>query len=282
MAKVDLVFRQIDERTRDVALALAQEHIRPENTFILDDVRPFTECVNQMLRIEHDCDYVVYVDADCLILEDMRAFIDACDAPYVDAYVSDRFRGRLHCGVHITRIDVVRAMAATTVPENDLKYVLRPESRLRNLAMKPMGSSKQFRNFDILHDHFQSYHHVFMKYALRQLRSRTKVQSQRLTRAMRAWKTEDGAMCDLTMARHAVEFARQAVPASASPKQVHDFIEALPQHASAEIARLGLEEKGRFTREELDAWLVENRGRVAYGQSAQKPKVFGLGLSSTG
>ncbi|WP_417495951.1 sulfotransferase family protein [Maricaulis sp.] len=282
MAKVDLVFRQIDERTRDVALALAQEHIRPENTFILDDVRPFTECVNQMLRIEHDCDYVVYVDADCLILEDMRAFIDACDAPYVDAYVSDRFRGRLHCGVHITRIDVVRAMAATTVPENDLKYVLRPESRLRNLAMKPMGSSKQFRNFDILHDHFQSYHHVFMKYALRQLRSRTKVQSQRLTRAMRAWKTEDGAMCDLTMARHAVEFARQAVPASASPKQVHDFIEALPQHASAEIARLGLEEKGSFTREELDAWLVENRGRVAYGQSAQKPKVFGLGLSRTG
>ena len=29
MAKVDLVFRQIDERTRDVALELAQDHIRP-------------------------------------------------------------------------------------------------------------------------------------------------------------------------------------------------------------------------------------------------------------
>ncbi|WP_339746533.1 sulfotransferase family protein [uncultured Maricaulis sp.] len=282
MAKVDLVFRQIDERTRDVALALAQEHIRPENTFILNDVRPFTECVNQMLSIEHDCDYVVYVDADCLILEDMRAFIDACDAPYVDSYVSDRFRGRLHCGVHITRIDVVRAMAATKVPENDLKYVLRPESRLRNLAMKPMGAGKQFRNFDILHDHFQSYHHVFMKYALRQLRSRTKEQRQRLIRAMKAWKTEPGVMCDLTIARHAVDFASASVPASATPQEVHEFIEALPQHATAELARMGIADKGDFTREELDTWLSDNRNRVGYGQKASKPKIFGLGLSRTG
>ena len=75
MAKIDLVFRQIDERTRDVALELAKESIRPDNTYIIDDVRPFTECVNQMLRIDHDCDYVVYVDADCLILDDLRAFV---------------------------------------------------------------------------------------------------------------------------------------------------------------------------------------------------------------
>lgn len=32
MAKIDLVFRQIDERTRDVALELAKESIRPDNT----------------------------------------------------------------------------------------------------------------------------------------------------------------------------------------------------------------------------------------------------------
>ncbi|WP_412545757.1 hypothetical protein [Maricaulis sp. MIT060901] len=139
-----------------------------------------------MLQIDHDCDYVVYVDADCLILDDLRAFIETCDAPYVDSYVSDRFRGRLHCGVHITRIDLVRRMAATEVPADDMKYVLRPESRLRNLAMKPMGVAKQFRNFDILHDHFQSYHHIFMKYALRELRSRTKDQGVRLRRSMDA------------------------------------------------------------------------------------------------
>lgn len=283
MAKVDLVFRQIDERTRDVALELAIENIQPDAVHVIDNVRPFTECVAQMLRIEHDCDYVVYVDADCLILENIRPFIDGCDAPYVDAYVSDRFRGRLHCGVHITRIDLVRAMAAVEVPADDLKYVLRPESRLRNLAMKPMGSAKQFRNFDILHDHFQSYHHIFMKYALRQLRSRTKEQRQRLTRSMKKWTTRDGIFCDLTVARHAVDYAQRMVPDAATPDEVHNFIAALPQHAEAELAKLGLNGGGEpFTRDDLDNWLDANCDRIAYGQKADKTKVFGLGLSRTG
>lgn len=282
MAKIDLVFRQIDERTRDVALELAIEHIRPDATHIIDDVRPFTECVNQMLRIEHDADYVVYVDADCLILEDIRGFIERCDAPYVDSYVTDRFRGRLHCGVHITRADLVKAMAETEVPENDMKYVLRPESRLRNLAMKPRKMSKQFRNFDILHDHFQSYQHIFMKYALRELRSRTKIQAPRLIRSMEKWETEPGVMCDLTMARHAVDYARKAVPAEASPDEVHAFIEALPEHATSQMQALGLEEKPEFTRDELDGWLKTNRSRVDYSSKARQQKIFGLGLSRTG
>jgi hypothetical protein len=282
MAKVDLVFRQIDERTRDVALELAKQHIRPENTYVIDNVRPFTECVNRMLKIDHDCDYVVYVDADCLILEDMRAFIDQCDAPYVDAYVSDRFRGRLHCGVHITRIDLVRAMAATEVPQSDLKYVLRPESRLRNLAMKKMGEAKAFRNFDILHDHFQAYSHIFMKYALRELRSRTKVQRVRLNRSMKRWTYTEGEFCDLTMARHAVDYARRMVPDGATPEEVHAFIAALPEHAATELDKLGLAEKSDFTRAELDRWLDAHSDRIAYGQKADKPKVFGLGLSRTG
>jgi hypothetical protein len=282
MAKVDLVFRQIDERTRDVALELAIEHIRPDNVHVIDDVRPFTECVNQMLRIEHDCDYVVYVDADCLILEDLRAFIDQCDAPYVDAYVSDRFRGRLHCGVHITRIDLVRRMAQTQVPEDDLKYVLRPESRLRNLAMKPMGMSKQFRNFDILHDHFQSYHHIFMKYALRELRSRTPVQLKRLTRSVENWHLEPDTTCDLTVAKHAVSYARENVSPDSSPDEVHAFIEDLPIHASAEMERLGIEEEAPFTRPDLDQWLDANDKRISYGNGASKSKIFGIGLSRTG
>jgi hypothetical protein len=282
MARVDLVFRQIDERTRDVALELAIKNIQPENVHVIDNVRPFTECVNQMLRIQHDCDYVVYVDADCLILENIRPFIDQCDAPYVDAYVSDRFRGRLHCGVHITRTDVVRAMAAVEPPKGDMKYVLRPESRLRNLAMKKLGEAKQFRNFDILHDHFQAHSHIFQKYALRELRSRTKVQRVRLDRSMMRWTYDDSVFCDLTMARHAVEYARKAMPKSATADEVHAFIADLPRHAAAEMERLGLSEKGPFTREELDAWLEQNSDRIAYGQKADKPKVFGLGLSRTG
>jgi hypothetical protein len=282
MSKIDLVFRQIDERTRDVALELAQEQIRPDNTYVIDDVRPFTECVNQMLRIEHDADYVVYVDADCLILEDLRGFIERCDAPYVDAYVTDLFRGRLHCGVHITRADLVRRMASITPPENDMKYVLRPESRLRNLAMKQVKMSKQFRNFDILHDHFQSYAHVFAKYALRELRSRTEVQRQRLTRAMERWETDPDTLCDFRMAQVAVDYARKHVPLEASPDEVHAFIEALPENAAGELDRLGVSEKQDFTRDELDGWLKKNRSRIDYSASSPKPKVFGLGLSRTG
>lgn len=282
MAKVDLVFRQIDERTRDVALELAIENIQPDKVHIINDVRPFTECVNQMLRIDHDCDYVVYVDADCLILEDMREFIDQCDAPYVDSYVTDRFRGRIHCGVHITRIDLVRKMAATQLPEDDMKYVLRPESRLRNLAMKPMGMSKQFRNFDTLHDHFQSYHHIFMKYALRELRSRTAVQLKRLKSSMESWDINSDKPCDLFVARHAVEYAQNYMASNASPDQVHAFIEDLPNHATKEIERLGLEDRGEFTRAELEAWLDESNSHVSYGAGTKAGKVFGLGLSRTG
>lgn len=282
MAKVDLVFRQVDERTRDISLELAKKHIRPENVFILDDVRPFTECVNQMLQIQHDCDYVVYLDADCLILEDMREFIDQCDAAYVDAYVSDRFRGRIHCGVHITRIDLVRQMAATPVPADDLKYVLRPESRLRNLAMKPLRLSKQFRNFEILHDHFQFNRHVFQKYALRELRSRTDEQYRRLSMAMKRWPDPNGEPDDFKIARDAIDFARRMVPHGASSAEVHDFIKDLPKHAEAEMKRLGIAEKPEFTMAELDKWVSRNEHKLGFGSDPDKPKIFGIGLSRTG
>lgn len=282
MAKIDLVFRRIDERTAGVSLELAKRHIRPDNIYILDDVRPFTACVEEMLRIEHDCDYVVYLDADCLILEDMRAFIEECDAAYVDAYVSDRFRGRIHCGVHITRIDLVRAMAKVTPPKDDLKYALRPESRLRNLAMKPLRLSKQFRNFDILHDYFQAYRHVFQKYALRELRSRTKVQFKRLSSAMSRWPAAEETDLDCQVAMAAVEYARRHVPKGASAQETHDFIAALPEHADRGLAEMGLVEKGAFTMADLESWLETNDHRQVYGASSERPKVFGLGLSRTG
>ncbi|MEO1040248.1 MAG: sulfotransferase family protein [Pseudomonadota bacterium] len=282
MTKIDLVFRRIDERTREVSLELAKRHIRPDAIHIMDDVRPFTECVNQMLRIEHDCDYVVYLDADSLILEDMRGFIESCDSAYVDSYVTDRFRGRIHCGVHITRADLVRRMASIEPPLDDMKYVLRPESRLRNLAMKPLRMSKQFRNFDILHDYFQYHRHIFMKYALRELRSRTAVQLRRLSMAMTHWPDKDGRDADFNTAQIAVEYAREHVPADASPALVHAFIEALPQHAEAELKRRGIEEKPDFTMADLDVWLERNDHRQKFGISADKPKVFGLGLSRTG
>ncbi len=282
MAKVDLVFRQVDERTRQVALDLAIRRIRPDDVHVIDDVRPFTECIRQMLRIEHQCDYVVYVDADCLILEDLREFIDNCQAAYVDSYVSDRFRGRVHCGVHITRADLVRRMAEVEVPPDDLKFVLRPESRVRNLAMKPLRMSKQFRNFDILHDHFQFYRHIFMKYALRELRSRTPKQLKRLSAAARQWPEIEGEAADFVVARHALEYAREHVPKTAGASETHSFIESLPQRAATEIEHLGLREKEPFTEAALDSWLGNNADRVCYGGSKAKPKIFGIGMSRTG
>jgi len=282
MAKVDLVFRQVDERTREVSLDLAIRHIRPDNVHVMDDVRPFTDCVQQMLQIEHDCDYVVYVDADCLVLEDMRWFIDQCDAAYVDSYLTDRFRGRIHCGVHITRSDLVRRMAAVEIPEDDMKFVLRPESRLRNLAMKPLRMSKRFRNFDILHDHFQYYRHIFVKYALRELRSRTGKQLRRLDGAMDVWPEANGERDDFVIARDAIEYARAHVPKGTPPAQVHEFIESLPARAEAEMERLGIEEKGEFSHDQLDEWLDRNEGHLRYPSKVGQQKVFGLGLSRTG
>jgi hypothetical protein len=282
VTKIDLVFRRVDERTADISLELAKRHIRPDAIHILNDVRPFTRCVEEMLKIEHDCDYVVYLDADCLILEDMRSFIEECDAAYVDAYVSDRFRGRIHCGVHITRIDLVRAMGRIKPPVDDLKYALRPESRLRNLAMKPLRLSKQFRNFDILHDHFQYYRHVFQKYALRELRSRTEVQFRRLSSAMSGWNMDDGLDLDLKVAMAAVEYARRHVAPEAGAAEVHAFIAALPEHADIALTELGIAEKPAMSMADLEAWLEKNDRREVYGSASDRKKVFGLGLSRTG
>lgn len=281
MAKVDLVFRQVGERTSDIALDLAIRHIKPDNVHVMDDVRPFSECVNQMLRIRHDCDYVVYVDADCLILEDMRDFINQFDGAYVDTYVSDRFRGRLHCGVHITRADLVQAMAAVKIPDDDLPYVLRPESRLRGLAIRQEKLSKQFHNFNILHDYFQYYRHIFEKYALRELRSRAE-EAPRLKMAMDRWPQRNGEIDDFVIARHAINYARRECPAERSADEVERFIRDLPIHAAQEMAKLGVVEKGQFTMDQLDEWRTKHDETSMFAAQAAKPMIFGVGLSRTG
>jgi len=281
MAKIDLVFRQVGERTADVALDLAIKNIQPDAVHIMDNIQPFSECVNQMLRIRHDCDYVVYVDADCLILENMRGFIERCRTAYVDSFVSDQFRGRLHCGVHITRADLVRYMSQVDIPADDLAYVLRPESRIRGIAMRAAMMSKQFRNFDILHDHFQYYRHVFAKYALRELRSR-KEELPHLTMAMQRWPQTSDTVDDFTIARHAIDYARHHCPADRSAEEVDRFIQDLPHHAEQELSRLGVQEKGTFTHDHLKEWLEQNTQRRRFGTNAQRSKVFGIGLSRTG
>ncbi len=274
--KVDLVFRTVEERTSDLALELALKHIRPNRVFVLKNVKPFALAVRKMLTLPHDCSHVVHMDADCLILEDMRPFLDHNDKPYVDCYVRDRFRGRIHCGVHVTSIEVVRRMAEIPPPDDDLAFVLRPESRLRNLALASLGLEKQLKTFHILHDHFQRFEDIFCKYALRELRSRDEHHKKRLEGAMGKWLPGS----DTEVARHAVRHAARVVPADAKPKDVDAYIRNLPYIARVELEKLGLIQTGKLDMEEVMA--AVNADPTNLGPTKNKPKVFGLGLSRTG
>jgi hypothetical protein len=273
---IELVFRTVGERTSDLALELALRHVKPTRAHVIRDVKPFALAVRRMLEIEHACDHVVHMDADCLILEDMRPFLDTNREPYVDCYVRDRFRDRIHCGVHVTRIDVVNRMRQIPEPVDDLAYVLRPESRLRNLALAGLSLEKQLKTFHILHDHFQRYSDIFAKYALRELRSRTEFQKRRLEASMARW----GEGMDFDVARHAVEHAARTVPPEAKAKHVELYIRNLPYIAEVELRKLGLEQTDQVTMEEVEEAVKSDPERL--GPMPAKPKVFGLGLSRTG
>src|SRR5690606_26441141 len=145
MTTVALVFRTVGERTSELALELAKANIQPDETYVLADHRPFSETVRRMVEIDFGTDQIVAVDADALILEDMRPWLEKNREPYVDCYVFDRFRGRIHCGVHVTRADVMRAMREVAPPVGEEAYVLRPESRLRKLALNRLGHQKAFK-----------------------------------------------------------------------------------------------------------------------------------------
>lgn len=273
---IELVFRTIDERTSELALALALEHIRPTRYHVIRNVRPFSAAVQRMLQLPHQSSHVVHMDADCLILEDLRPFLDQNDLPYVDCYVNDRFRGRIHCGVHITSTAVIEAMRDTPEPLEDMRYVLRPESRLRNLALTRLGLEKQLASFHILHDHFQRYTDIFHKYALRELRSRDVTHEKRLETAMKKW----GRSVDVEVARRAVAHAIEHVPRDATPAVVDAYIRELPARATAEVAAMGLTQPGELTMDEVTRAMEQDP--VGLGPPTKKPKVFGLGLSRTG
>jgi hypothetical protein len=278
MRTTDLVFRSVGERTSDLALELAIKNIGPARVEVIRGVRPFAAAVRRQLAIDHDADQVAYVDADCLILDDMAPFLERNQRPFVDCFVSDRFRGRIHCGVHVTRADVVEAMGRIVPSPDDERYLLRPESRLRNLALHGLRRKKEFWNFRVLHDHFQYYRDIFAKYALRELRSRTAHQRDRLEGAESLWA--DDCDLDVTVARLAVEHARRTIGPDASPRDVETYVALLPWTARGELERAGIREKEPLRRDEVEAWL-EQHPLESYGRK-DRPLVFGLGLSRTG
>jgi hypothetical protein len=268
--RVDLVFRTVNERTSDVALALAERYIQPDRIHILRAIEPFSETVRQMLTIEHDCDVVVYLDADILLLQPLRPFIEFSSAPFVDAVVKDRFRGRTRAGLHIVRRDLVAAMAETPAA-SDVAGLLRPESSRRNAAMRRLGFADQRKYVHALHDYEQHPSDLFRKLAQRELRSRTPEQAQHLDRCAASW----GDMGDFDVARRALAHARAHVPADASKEHIDAYLSALPAAAAQQSA--GALDRP-FTLVEAEALGREARDRF----DIAKPRVFGIGLSRTG
>jgi hypothetical protein len=280
MKKIDLVFRTVGERTSNIALELAIKNIQPNQVHIIEKVKPFSLAVKQMLRIDYDCDFVVFMDADCLIMEDMNPFIQQNIAPYVDCYVLDKFRGHIHCGVHITRIDVVQAMQNVKVVKDDFKYVLRPESRIRDLAMSQLNLEKTFNLFTIFHDFFQFYRDIFAKYALRELRSRTDYHQAKLNFYQEEWEMQAADDLDFQVAKYAIAYTRENIKENSSPQQTTKFIEDLPKLASQELSKKNISEKEPFTLQEGEGLLSEFN--ITKRQRSKKTKIFGIGLSQTG
>jgi hypothetical protein len=290
MKKVDLVFRSIGRAYVGAALELALRNIRPDNVHLIENVSPFSEAVRLMLDIDYDADYVVVMDADCLIMEDMTGYLQQNEHGYVDCFLLDKFRGNIHCGVHITRIDLMRAMRNVIIDPFDYKFVLRPESRTRFFALRELGLGKNFHSFRIFHDFEQSYADVFAKYALRELRSRTRFHSTILDTSMQRWKKEAEHDTDYRVALHAVEYARNIIVHDTPYGEIEKLIANLQSIAKEEVAAMGISEKAPLTMDDvkrLDAkehYFMPNpvNPDIVQNEKGAKARIFGIGLSRTG
>lgn len=277
--RVDLVFRTVGERTTSLALELAIRHVRPNRVHIVDNVRPFSQALERMLQIEHDCSHVVYWDADCLVLEDMRPFLDANELAYVDCYVRDRFRGHIHAGVHITRRDLVVRMRGVPPPVDESArrgHIIRPEAQRRRIARQDLMPDRQLKEFHILHDHFQYYHDIFAKYALQEIRHRPEVKRMRLQLAMASWDDSP----EFAVARAAIRHARRAVPRGFDAAWAEAYVRELPRTARGEVAGMGLPEQPPLTMREVRDAVAANP--IKLGRRPRQRKVFALGMPGTG
>lgn len=275
---VELAFRTVGERTSRLALDLALRNVQPQRAHVIRNVKPFARAVRRMLdELDHSCSHVVFVDADCLILEDLRPFLDDNDLPCVDAYGHDRFRKRVHCGARISRIDVVRAMAARQPPPDARGVALWPEDYLVGAVLRDVGLTWQYKDFHILHDHFQRYRDLFAKYALCQLRSREGIRRQLLAESMAGW----GPQPEFTAARHGVQHAAETVDESAGAEEIALYLRTLPLIAPGEVAALGLTELGgEADVAEVEAALAADP--VGLAPPSAPFTVFGVGLPGTG
>ena len=278
MKKVELVYRTIGERTSDIALEFAKHNIQPWRIHVIKDVKPFSKAMEEIMKIQYDSntEFVVFMDADCLIFEDLRPFLEENDLPYVDCYVLDKFRGYVHMGVHITRRDVVEEMRKVSLNNDNLLYVLKPETAIRNVALENLNLKKKYKRFKILHDFYQYYEHIFIKCAIRELRSREEYPKAKLQAAIDSWKYKDK---DFIVALEAIKYTRKKVPLWSSSEKIAEFVENLPNVAHFITRELGLEEKVPLKLELVKDLKAAANVMGVFGSEAQK--VFCIGLSRT-
>ena len=276
MKKIELVFRTVGERSSDIALDFAMKNINPDKVHIIENVKPFAKAMEHILKIEYEGDYIVFMDADCIIMDNLQDFLQKNDKAYIDCFVTDKFRGTIHTGVHITRRDVVEEMKRVEIAKDDLKFILRPESRIRNIALDHLGEKKHFKRFRIFHDFFQFYRDIFVKYAIRELRSRSIYKKQKLDFSMTNWRNSD---LDYVIAKKAVKFTREKIPLATPSRQIGEYISKLPIIAEQELIKLNIREKSPLKLQEvLDLRFLSN---TLPNPNSEK-KIFCIGLSRTG
>lgn len=279
MQRVGLVFRTVGERTSQAAYELAIEHIRPNEVHVIENVRPFSEALRRSLQIDFSCDAVLFMDADCLITEDISDVLRSQQHPYVDSLVLDKFRGYVGAGVHLTRIDVVQAMRDVEIPSEDRELVISAEHVVRRAAMRHLGLPYARQPLPILHDFFQFHRDVFAKYVLRELRCRTPYLRLKLAAYHEAWE-QDPHDVDYHVARQAIAYSRRHLPEDANLTRTARFLTDLPQAAPQELRRNVIVEKPPLTR----AQAVQQAATVrpARRQLSGPGKIFGIGFALTG
>jgi hypothetical protein len=183
----------------------------------------------------------------------MRPFLERNTQPYLDCYVQDKFRGQIHCGIHLTRLDVVQAMRQVEVDPTNKDYVLRPEFYIREQALKSMGLVRVFKPFAILHDFAQYYKDVFSKYVVREFRSRSPHHQTQLAALRQTWQQQATTDLDYQVAIAAIDYARQQVPPTASSQEIQQVIARLPELGPAALAQLAIAEKTSLNWQEVDS-----------------------------
>jgi hypothetical protein len=178
-------------------------------------------------------------------------------------------------GLHVTRSDVVRAMRDVEPDPHDPGYYLKPESWTRWRALVRMGEWEGLRRVRALHDFEQDYAHLFVKYVVRDLRSRKAHLRASFDRTMSRWDSVDP---DFRAARSGVEYSRRRWhPRAPRGEELSRVLPTLPEIAREQLLGSSLRPKPALTRSRVEA-LARSPDLLA--RFDERPRrVFGLTLS---